>query len=235
MYKYLLIILSTLAFGCTNPESKNETVRETTFTEKDSIIPNAIRDSIRAANHLIIENILVKNKIEVDFKHYDLDECFPTSYDTVNTTFEAANNLGKILNDDNEVYTIVLNPLNFCEEGQSYYFTADLPRLSTDSECCHPNSLFSVGDLDEDGIDEIGQYYSSCTSRYKSLKVYSLKNNAWNEIGKCTYDLAYSDFGIGEFSNYVRKLGKGVFEMLEITDIGDPKYEGKPNWIRFQM
>src|SRR5690606_20703942 len=70
----------------------------------------------------------------------------------------------------------VMPPFNYCEQGESYcFFDKSLPRLTTDSYCCQPNNLFVVDDIDEDGVCEIGIYYSTCAGRYKSLKIYSLK------------------------------------------------------------
>jgi hypothetical protein len=99
--------------------------------------------------------------------------------------------LGRIRPGKPPVAVFVWPQLSWCDlEGDAYYFTdTSLPRLETESGCCHPQSLFLVGDIDEDGIQEIGQYFSSCASRYKSLYVYSLKNNTWKEVGHSTFDL----------------------------------------------
>jgi hypothetical protein len=77
---------------------------------------------------------------------------------------------------------------------------------------------FQLVTLTKTDISEIGQYYSSCASHYNSLIVYSLKNNEWKEIGSCIYDLYYMSNG-KPFSYFVKKTGRGKFEMLEITDI----------------
>jgi hypothetical protein len=90
-----------------------------------------------------------------------------------------------------------------------------LPRLLTDSYCCHPTNLFLIGDIDDDGISEICIFYSSCVSRYKSLIAYSLKNNNWREIGSCTFDSFISN---PKKEKRIRKIGKGKFEMLEIVE-----------------
>jgi hypothetical protein len=92
-----------------------------------------------------------------------------------------------------------------------------------------------VGDIDEDGVAEIGQYFSSCASHYKSLYVYSLKNKRWKEIGHCVYDLYYMNIG-KPFSYFVRKVSKNKFKMLEITDLTDDTTKiGKRNWKQFSM
>jgi hypothetical protein len=119
---------------------------------------------------------------------------------------------------------------------QGYYFTdTTLPPLLTDSYCCHPSNIFLVGDIDEDGVSEIGQYYSSCASHYKSLHVYSLKNKKWQEIGHCVYDLYYMELG-KPYSYFVKKVSKNKFKMLEITDLIEDKTKiGKRNWKQFSM
>jgi hypothetical protein len=125
----------------------------------------------------------------------------------------------------------VLPPLNFCEEGESYYFLdTTLPRLYTDSWCCHPENMFEVGDIDEDHVREIGLYYSSCASRYKSLLVYSLKDGEWKEVGSCTIDILWEYNP--DHRRYVRKTGRGRFEMLTTYD---PNKMDVKRWVKFTM
>lgn len=137
----------------------------------------------------------------------------------------------------------ILNPLTTCKyatedvyDGQAYYFTdTTLPRLQTDSYCCHPTNIFLVGDIDEDGISEIGLYLSSCAGHYKSLKVYKLKGKSWREIGSCVYDSQYANSN-GNFSTYIKKIRKNEFEMFEQTDLPrDSTKSGKPYWIKFRL
>jgi len=143
--------------------------------------------------------------------------------------------LGTIKNESKIDSVFVLNPFSACDDGQSYYFTdTSLPRLQTDSWCCHPENIFLVGDIDEDGVEEIGWYYSSCGSHYKSLYVVSLKSNKWDTVGHSIFDQHYM-FYDRPFSSYIKKTGKYTFEMLEITDMTDAKYRGKKNWLKFTM
>jgi hypothetical protein len=161
----------------------------------------------------------------------------------VKDEFEGLLYIGNINNNRIKDSVFVLKPLNFCKQegeeyfdGQAYYFTdTTLPRLQSDSYCCHPSSLFLVGDIDEDGVSEIGEYFTSCASHYKSLFVYSLKNKRWKEIGHCVYDLNYMDIG-KPYSYFVRKISKNKFKMLEITDLTDDTTKiGKRNWKHFSM
>jgi hypothetical protein len=137
---------------------------------------------IMSRKHASINNKMIQTYLN----QYNVDSCGIQKYDdsTLAKEFEGIKELGDINNDNINDSVFVLPPLTFCEDGQSYYFSdLNLPRLLTDSYCCHPESIFNVGDIDEDGVAEIGQYYSSCTGRYKSLIVYSLKAKKWKEVG----------------------------------------------------
>ncbi|MEO8712208.1 MAG: hypothetical protein ABI405_08810 [Parafilimonas sp.] len=188
-----------------------------------------IGDSLLKGKTLLMKNYLSK---------YQRDTCGIVTYqDTLlKSEFEGVKNIGDINNDKLNDTVFVVPTFNYCDDGNSYvFFDSSLPRLSTDSYCCHPGNIFSVGDIDEDGICEIGQYYSSCASHYKLLIVYSLKKNQWKEVGNCVYDLFYMDIG-KPYSYFVRKISKGKFEMLEITNLTDDKTKiGKRNWKQFSM
>jgi hypothetical protein len=200
-------------------------------------------DSVLSTDYSFIgDSILKRHKALLAhyFKVYNAKNCKAQVYSkkSLREGFEGFKRLGDI-NSDGKIDSIfVLNPLGMCEAdtGQSYYFTNNnIPRLVSHSYCCHPRNIFSVGDIDEDGISEIGQYYSSCVSRYKSLHIYSLKNHKWKEIGVSTFDLKYMSYD-KPFSHYVRKNGKNRFEMLEVTDLTNDKSKiGKPNWIKFSL
>lgn len=189
-----------------------------------------------------------RDALKYYFKKYCGDlPCSPIGvhYDKKETKerFEGVKFIGDINHNEIKDSVFVLEPLVLCQfedeksfDGQAYYFTdIALPRLQTDSYCCHPENIFTVGDIDEDGISEIGQYYSSCSSRYKSLYVYSLKNKKWKEIGHCVYDLMHADEK-KPYKDFIKKTEKNKFQMLEITDLSDDKTKiGKPNWLLFSM
>ena len=148
--------------------------------------------------------------------------------------FEGVKELGYLNRDKIKDSVYVLPELNIIEDGQSYYFSdTTIPRLHTESFCCHPYNMFLVGDIDEDGISEVGLFVSACTSRYKALYVYSLKNNKWKEVGNVCFDILYEK---PNKEKRVRKIGKGKFEMLEISDcVSDKKNAGKPHWRKFSF
>lgn len=157
--------------------------------------------------------------------------------------FEGFHVVGDINNDHKPDSVFLLPYFNYCEDKNGisfgnniYYFTdTTLPRLASGAECCHPENIFSVGDIDEDGILEIGQYFSACSSHYKSLRVWSLKNSEWVQVGSSVFDQRYMSYKL-PFRHYIRKTGKGKFEMLEITDLTDDRSKiGKKNWKKFSM
>ena len=154
---------------------------------------------------------------------YQPDTCGTFVYENraLREGFEGVKAIGEI-NGNNITDTVFILPtFNYCDDGDSYYFfDTTLPRLYTDSYCCHPDNLFSIGDIDEDGITEVCIFYSSCTSRFKSLIAYSLKNNTWTQIGRCTFDIGFMK---PDKEKRVRKVGKGIFEMLEIVDEAESK------------
>ena len=122
----------------------------------------------------------------------------------------------------------VLPPFTYCDEGQSYYFTdISLPRLFVESYCANPDLMFPIGDINEDGIIEICIFYSSCVSRYKSLRAFTLKNNQWLQIGLVTFDINFSEPAM---EGRVRKVSKGKFEMLEIIEESSNSI-----WKKFSM
>jgi hypothetical protein len=175
------------------------------------------------------------------FNKYTVDSCGTSMYDG-SYWAECFRSIRRIddLNGNGKYDSVfILQQSSFatvCEDGQSYYFLdTTLPRLETGSECCDPQNMFEVGDLDEDGLKEIGIYYSSCASHYKLLRVYSLKDRDWKLAGECVYDLYYNDYE-SDYRRFVRKTGKGKFEMLEQTDMTDDTSKiGVKNLLKFEM
>lgn len=205
----------------------------------DSIKKFTTPDSVLSIDTDFINNTLFDRKVKINLSQYlKENDCLPCRYakKTLISENEGFHNIGDIDGDGKNDFVFVLFPLNWCEEGQSYYFTnKNIPRLLTESNCCHPNSIFNVGDIDEDGICEIGQYYSSCASRFKALIVLTLKDDNWKEIGNCVFDLGYSRVE-SDYKLFVQKTEKGKFRMLEITDLTDSvKYYGKKHWIDFEF
>lgn len=230
MSKFSIVILTIfLLASCKNKPQKAST-RITTLVPKTKNSDTINDNKIEAANYAFFsEAVLPGHKAIVNyyFNKYGSYWRF-NDKKVIKEEFEGLHYVGNIKNKH------IMDSVFVLEQG--YYFTdTTLSPLFTDSYCCHPSNIFLVGDIDEDGVSEIGQYYSSCASHYKSLYVYSLKNDAWKEIGHCVYDLHYMDIG-KPFSYFVKKVCKNKFKMLEITDLTEDKTKiGKRNWIQFSM
>lgn len=104
------------------------------------------------------------------------------------------------------------------EDGVTVIFSdVKIPPIKVNQMCVQFQNFFAVGDIDEDGWLEIGQYYSSCASRYKSLILLKCTPNheEWVGVESCTYDTFYDD---PPWQQRIRKLGKNQFEMIEIEN-----------------
>jgi len=252
MLKVTLAILTTLFLVSCKDKTQKVSTPITSLTPKNKITDTTIEaNKVKATDYIFFSDSILhghKAVLKYYFNKYGSDTTCSSYwhfYDKkeIKEGFEGLHYIGNVKNNLTKDSVFVLEPLNYCKQdgekdfdGQAYYFTdTTLPRLQTDSYCCHPSNIFLVGDIDEDGVSEIGQYYSSCASHYKSLYVYSLKNKVWQEVGHCVYDLHYMDIG-KPYSYFVKKLSKNKFEMLEITDLTDNKTKiGKRNWKRFSM
>ncbi len=219
-----------LLYSCKAPDTDNPQPGTTTITQngyKDSLL-NELNANIRFISDSLVHK---KTQFLKDLiNKYQPDSCVIIAYENkvLKEGFEGIKVVGDINNDRTPDTVFVLPPFNFCDEGESYYFSdTGLPRLFTESYCCHPENLFSIGDIDEDGIAEICIFYSGCTGRFKSLIAYTLKNNSWKEIGHVTFDI---NFMKPDKENRVKKTGKGKFEMLEIID--EPE---KKEWKQFSF
>lgn len=231
LQKFILTgFLLTILFSCQESKVDNKQSQSTTVAQKinkDSLL-RKLNDNV-----LFFGDSLFINKtslVRYLVNSYQVDTCGIIAYEdtTLREGFEGYKAIGDI-NGNKILDTIfVMPPFNYCDDGDSYYFfDTALPRLCTDSYCCHPDNLFPIGDIDEDGTTEICIFYSSCVSRFKSLIAYSLKNNNWTQIGRCTFDIGVMK---PDKEERVRKTGKGKFEMLEIVG----KKENK-EWIQFSF
>jgi hypothetical protein len=245
LFKFILILFISSCFfiACRSNDNKGIVITKEKPVNRQLVSVKTSKDSILSNDYLYYGDSVIKSHkslLAYYFKKYDRDSCASMAYAKSNLkeNYKGFKDLGDVNGDRKSDSVFVLRPLNFCEydDGQSYYFTdPTLPRLRSRSYCCHPKNIFSVGDIDEDGISEIGQYYSSCASRYKSLLVYSLKNAEWKQVGRCVYDLFYNEYG-ADFSRFVKKTGKNRFEMLEVTDLTeDTSKAGKANWLKFTL
>jgi hypothetical protein len=194
-------------------------------TEKDSILSNDID---------FINDSILQGRFELDISKYETEDkrndCNPIvlSKKIIDEFYnQGFNKLGD-LNGDGKIDSVfVLHALNYCEDGDSYYFTDNrIPRIKTDSNCCHPESIFSIGDIDEDGGNEIAQYYSSCASAFKSINIWTLKNRKWKLVSNFIFHSNNGKYeAFKDFHKLYKKINKGKFKFLEISDV---KANGKP-------
>lgn len=243
----LIIFTLLIAIACKNKQE------EVPLSVKKSSKQAIINDSVLSVNQVSATNYTFyadsvfhgqKQILKYYLSKYGSDTCtaIKRNMADVIADFEGLSDLG-FIRKQAKCSVFVLPPLNYCNytnedtwDGESYYFTdTTLPRLHTDSYCCHPSNIFLVGDIDEDGISELGQYFSSCSSRFKSIFVWTLKNNQWKKIGRSTFDQRYMNYK-KPFSQLVKKTSKNKFKMFEITDSTDDSTKiRKPNWKEFSM
>lgn len=225
---FSLIILLVFLISCKEKRNNKSVLPNESINKNDSLRMELRRsldyfaDSLLNGNRALMKSFILK---------YQPDTCGIILYSdsSLKSAFEGIKRLTDINGDKIDDSVFVIPPLNYCDEGQSYYFTdTSLPRLFSNSYCCHPDNLFVVDDIDEDGIKEIGVFNSSCASRYKMLKIYSLKTNNWQEISTSTFDILTKDPTTVKFETLVKKVSKYKFKVCAFN-------EGKTEWIEQTM
>jgi hypothetical protein len=198
-------------------------------------IPSSDTNSILSNDIQYINDSILNGKFKLDISVYDLEnskrKCYPTylkkedfyeySIDRDElTTSKVFKNLGDLNGDGKDESVFVLPGLGYCEEGQSYYFTDNnIPRILTESMCCYAESIFTIGDIDEDGGNEIAEYYSSCASNFKSITIWTLKNQKWKSIDSFTFFYNNGKYeAFKDFHKLYKKISKNTFTFLEISD-----------------
>ncbi|MCX8533212.1 hypothetical protein [Chryseobacterium luquanense] len=232
MKTFIFLISFFFLFSC-NKEIENKKITTTSDVQekpptKKDIKISTFQDSIFSNDTQYINDSILKGKFKLDISKYELfnpkNNCYPIklSKKTVHEFYnQGFNQLGD-LNGDKKIDSVfVLHALSYCENGDSYYFTDNtIPRMQTESNCCHPESIFSIGDIDEDGGNEIGQYYSSCASAFKSINIWTLKNNKWKQIATFTFFFNNGKYeAFKDFHKLYKKTAKGKFKFLEISDM----------------
>lgn len=226
--KILLIIIPLLFIGrylyfkiYYSPENiKERQIKTWNKRIKSNIIS---KDSVFSNDLKFIQNSILKGKYNVDLKYFKFkDNCPLLKYkkQELIDEFEGFQNIGDIDKDGKDDFVFVLRMINFCDNGNSYYFSnSNIPRILTESNCCHPYSIFSIGDIDEDGSNEIAQYYSSCASRFKHFNILTLKNNQWKEIAEIDFAINNKYEQFKDFNKLYKKISKNKFQFLEISDV----------------
>ncbi len=239
------VVLIILMFTCCH--KKNEPDVKNLIEKSFKVLPheeqielireNTSHDSILSSDYNFITVNLLENRFDIDIAKYQNEKSLPIrlNKEELIEKFEGFQNIGDLDKDGKDDHVFVLDPLDFCEEGQSYYFSnPTIPRIFSESYCCHPNSIFSIGDIDEDGSNEIGQYYSSCASRYKSINIWTLSENVWSKIDQVAFTINDDYQVFADFDKLSEKISKGVFRFLEITDV-DENGETISEWKIIKM
>jgi hypothetical protein len=230
MNKSLVIILTLLSLliSCKFKDTENNVESKISKTEKTN--NNASVIAIHNSNKQYLKDSLLLDNLGIIDNYFSKYQ--PDTWSTVIYTnaelkedFEGIIILKGIKIDKPNDTAFVMPLFNYCDDGESYcFYDKTLPRLNTHSYCCHPDNLFVCSDIDEDGLNEIGIYYSSCSSRYKSLRIFSLKNGQWKEIGSSEFDILTQDPKKVRFDQLVKKVSKGTFEICNFID-GQTKWE----------
>lgn len=193
---------------------------------KNSILSNDIQ---------FINDSILKGRFKLDISRYELENskkgCFPEIIEKVEfyeysmegdrSSTKEFKNLGDLNGDGKSDSVFILPALGWCEEGQSYYFTDNkIPRILTDSNCCHTESIFSIGDIDEDGGNEIAEYYSSCVGNFKYIDIWTLKENKWTLVDQFVFFYNNGKYeAFKDFHKLYKKISKNKFKFLEISDM----------------
>lgn len=223
-----ICLLALIIISCKH--RKNEFISSKEYEFKDLsyeeqirlISENTTEDSVLSFDQKFINEKLLNGIYEVDIKQYLKSDCYPIRRNKMNLiqAFEGFQNIGDIDNDGKDDFVFVLPSLNYCEEGESYYFSnPKIERIYTESNCCHPYSILDIGDIDEDGANEIAQYFSGCASRYKKINIWTLRDNKWKLIDNVQFTL--NDFyePFRDFHKLYKKKSKGIVQFLEISDV----------------
>jgi hypothetical protein len=202
-----------------------------TAKKKVIILKHENKDSLKIAYNKNIDffaNVLLKKRgfiLRNYLRKYQLG-CGVVAYKNsdLKEDFEGVRTIRSVYSNKKTDAIFVVPPFNHCDEGDSYCFCDQtLPRLYTESYCCHPKNLFTLPDIDEDGIKEIGIYYSSCSSRFKTLIIYSLKKGKWKEISSSMFDTFMKDPDKTRFDSLVKKISKSKFKICDFAN-------GKTEW-----
>jgi hypothetical protein len=232
---FLMMVIG--AYSCNqNNDPKNVQEKKDTLVVKDEAWKedDSLYILLHENFHFLADSLLKCDVgiLETYRRKYMPYRCGITAHELseLRDEFEGINKLKDINGNGKSDFVFVMPEFSFCDyDGESYYFFDTLlPRLKTESGCCHPKNFFVIDDIDEDGTMEIGIYFSACSSRYKSLKIYTLQNGDWKEIGSSTFDTFTRDPEDVRFDTLARKVAKGAFNLCSF-------YDGETKWVTHLM
>ncbi len=221
-HKLVIAFLILTSLCCQHNTTTRAEATQVDITQiKDSIFlvrGKYLTDSIPKGYKSLIFNVLKKydrpNQVPMEFE--------PRHQVYIKSTFEGFKNLGDLNGDDRPDSVFFLDPFHYgdIDSGQSYYFTdTSLPRIPSDSYCCHINNVFVLPDIAENKTRELGIYYSSCASRYKSIRYYILKNGGWDQFATSEFDILTQDPSQINFSDLVKKLDQNTIAVKNFLEL----------------
>ena len=213
---------------------KTDSKKELSYNEQIKIMKDTMPKNCILSNDIqFINDSILKGKFRLDIskyegqKDYKGNDCYPI-IDKKKKVYEnyadfGFKDLGDLNGDGKTDSVFILRPLNWCEEnhGKSYYFTDNkIPRIESDSFCCELEFLFNLGDIDEDGGNEIAEYQTSCVSRYKAVRIWTFKDGQWKLVNTFAYVVDNGKYDIfKDFYKLYKKISKNKFKFLEISDM----------------
>ncbi|WP_299782938.1 hypothetical protein [uncultured Formosa sp.] len=226
-----ILLLLLVSYSCKN-------ISDNGITDKTEIVEfNSWRDHWENPTQKV--ELLSNSKI-----HKRIKECLNDTSIVVLTSiliddlerYSKIKSLGDINNDGINDSILVIPELfvtknNSVEDGASIIFTDEkIPRIRVDSPCLETSYIFPVSDINNDGITELGKYYSSCSSRFKGLELISLYQKEWNIKGQVTFDIFFEE---PKKEERIEKIELNKFRMREITSENTDKTID--TWKTFEM
>ena len=199
---FLILIITTIS-SCKKEETINwknhwENPKLKTELLNNSKIHYRIKESLKDTSIIVLTSYL-KNEIE---------------------NYNKLKSIGDI-NDDGVIDSILVIPELYIDKhgshdnGASIIFTdKNIPRIRVNVSCVDIDFFFPVDDIDEDGLTELGQYYTSCASRFKGLRLITLKDNKWKIKEQVIFDILFES---PKKEERIIKTGLNTFKMREIT------------------
>lgn len=227
-----LVILILIVINCTSDK----------FKENPRSIQNPLRNSKNWKSNWenesdkkeLFENISLLPRIK---------QCLEDSNIVIRTkslldNFDEFNKTRAIgdINNDGIIDSILVIPELYIRDDNSYedgasivFLNKNIPRIRIDVPCVDLDYIFMIEDIDENGINEIGQYYTSCVSRFKSLNVLALQNTDWKIKGRVTFDTWYP---APPKEERIKKISKNKLSIREITEENNEVID---KWMEFDF
>ncbi|MFK7750809.1 MAG: hypothetical protein AB8B65_20620 [Kordia sp.] len=226
-----MLLLLLISFSCKNKSDEGIPVK-TEITEFNSWRDHWEKPAQKAE---LLSNSKIHKRIKESLKDTTIVVLTSILVDNLDR-YSEIKSLGDINNDGINDSILIIPELfittnNAVEDGASVIFTdKKIPPIRVNSACLETSYIFPVSDIDNDGIIELGKYYSSCASRFKGLQLISLNQEEWKIKGQVTFDILYEE---PKKEERIEKIELNKFRMREITsENADDKID---TWKVFEM